>query len=181
MVDIKESSHLKLPEFRFWYNAILENDISKLQDILQKSTKLQRNKLLNEPFDFDPMDSNQLSLTKQISSRFQITYPLQLVAILGYKESFNILVDNGANIFTKDAYGNNILHLMCYIANANNEEEEKLRAFYKHLLEKFPKDDMKLLLICKNNLEWNPEVTAVSLGVLGIFLDIFMSKGMTKY
>ena len=126
------------------------------------------------------MDNNQLPLTKQISTRFQIRHPLQLVAALGYKKSCDVLVGNGANIFIKDDCGNNILHLLCYISNSNNQKEGMIRTFYKHLLQKLPQSQINLLLAQKNELDWNPEVTAISLGELGIFLDMFMSKGMNS-
>ena len=173
-----KSCHLRFPENKNWYHALLENDTSKVQEILQKSSKQQRDKLVSNPFNFDCADSTQLPLTKQISSWFQIKYPLQLVVVLGYRQSFDILVDNGSNVFVKDEYGNNILHLMCYILNANNEEEANIRAFYKHLIKKIPQNEINVLLTQKNKLEWNPELTAISLGVLGIFVDIFMTKGM---
>ncbi len=178
MADEKESCRLRLPEYEFWYRGILENDFRKLQEILEKSSKQHRHKLLNDPFELDTTEYDQLPLSKQISSHFKISYPLQLVAVAGHKESFDILVENGANVFIKDEYGNNILHLMCYFINSNTSVEDKIRAFYKHLFQKIPQNDMNLLLTQKNGLKWTPEVTAISLGVLGLFLDIFMSKGI---
>ncbi len=181
MVVDKESCCLRLPEYAFWYRALLENNFTKLQEILQKSTEPQRNKLINNPFVFDSMDSKHLPLTKQISRRFQIKYPIHLVATLGHEQSFDVLVDSGANIFIKDDCGNNILHLLCYTANANSEKEGQIKAFFKHLLKRLSQSEVNLLLTQKNELDWNPEVTAISLGELGIFLDMFMSKGLNIY
>ena len=181
MDDNRECCLLRLPQYSFWYDAIVENDFGKVQDILHKSTKLEKNKLVNDPFEFGSNDLNGLPLAKQISNRFEVKYPLQLAAVLGYKQSFDVLMENDANIFIKDNHENNILHLMCYIVNSNSQEEENIRAFYKHLLKSLSHNEMTLLLTQKNELNWNPEVTAISLGVLGIFLDMFMSKGLPIY
>ena len=167
-------------EYHHWYQALLDNNFNKLQDILEKSSEQQGNEFINDPFGFEFVDSNALPLTKQISNRFDINYPLQLMAVLGFEQSFDVLVDKGANIFIQDDYGNNILHLMCYVANANSDEEENLRKFYKYLLKKLSENEINLLLAQKNGFNWNPEVTAISLGTLGIFLEFFFTKG-TKY
>ncbi len=86
----------------------------------------------------------------------------------------------GGNIFIKDRFQNNILHLMCYVINGNPEQEEDARMFYNWLLHNVAKDDIIRLLSDKNSNHVNPETAAMSLGTLGLFLDFLKTKGMYR-
>ena len=124
------------------------------------------------------MHSATHPLTKQIAKCFHVSHPIQMSAVYGKRNSFQILMKYGGNILIQDDFKNNILHLMCYVINGTPEREEEARMFYRWLITIVSKEHMAQLLSDKNSNDLNAETTAVALGTMGLFLDMFRTRGM---
>ncbi len=169
---------MKLQDFRFWFDAIMKDDALEMERLLSTADTHMVQLLVNGHFEFQQMDSETHPLTKQIAKCFHVSYPIQMVAVYGKQNAFQILMKCGGNILIQDDFKNNILHLMCYVINGNPEREEKARMFYKWLVNTIAPEHLRKLLSEKNSNNLNAETTAVALGTMGLCLDMFKTRGM---
>ncbi len=168
---------MNLQDFRFWHEAILRNSEAEIEDILAAADTDMIKSLVNGELTFEATDSETLPLARQIAKHFEISYPVQIAAVYAKDRALKVLLKYGGNALLCDKYGNNILHLMCYVVNGNPVREKEARNFYRWLVRNISADDISRLLAGKNINNLNPETTAVCLDSMGLFLDFLKTRG----
>ena len=168
---------MRVPDFQFWFDAILNDNSTEMEKTLTYANVDMAKLLTNGNFDFQQMHSKTHPLMTQIAKCFHVSHPVQMAVVYGKKRAFQILIKYGGNIFVKDRYENNMLHLMCYVINGNPARETEARVFYRWLVDNISTEHMMQLLSQENSNNLNAETTAVALGTMGLFLDMLKTRG----
>ena len=79
MAAFKARGLLTLPEYQWWYNAIQQGDVDTIKEVLVKSSKEQRDTLLNGKFVNTKHDRCEIKIRKNSDNCiFEVTAPLTL-------------------------------------------------------------------------------------------------------
>ncbi len=165
-------------EYHLWLKAIKCNNASKIKEQLENVDKITRAKLLNEPFHWKN-PSNQIFLSrsgKDLSKVFKISYPWTIAAAYSSLDVMDVFLQYDINVLVRDDYGNNVVHILCYLALEN--EEEKVEGVYNFLLKTLKCDKLRALLFQENISGLRPLELSSALGVFSMFMSIFQTKGV---
>ena len=88
-----------------------------------------------------------------------------------------LFIKNGLDVFVLEENNCNCIHIMAVLACLNPEAEEYLRSIYSLLIATFPEETTKQLLLQESDNEMRPIEMAVNNGALGLYQDIFETKG----
>ena len=79
ITTVKTRNILELPEHQWWFNAIQHGDVGAIKDALAKSSKEQRDKLLNGKFVPEKQEKCKIKSRKKCYRYvFEVTYPFTL-------------------------------------------------------------------------------------------------------
>ena len=89
----------------------------------------------------------------------------------------HLFIECGLDVFVLEQNNCNCIHIMTILACLNPESEEYLRSIYSLLNATLPEETMKQLLLQESDAEMRPIEMAVNNGALGLYQDIFETKG----
>ena len=112
--------------YRFWFNALKEDDVEEVVQTLSSATVEEKNKLLNGVFDFM---ENDLNVPFIIGAG--VCKPLSVCTIYNSFKVLPSLLEHGLLIEEKDNTGDNILHLLVKRAVFRPAEEDQVINAYK--------------------------------------------------
>ena len=108
----------------------------------------------------------------------KINKPLALAVVFGATSTISLLLENGANLFSTDDLGNNIIHCLINVSWHDQKCESQAEQTYVWLRENLPRTSLKRLLLAENNGGLRPLELAANLGILSLFLQIFRTEGV---
>ena len=174
-----DNDHGNMPESEYsdWFNAIINNDAEHVEKSLKNAADAEKLKLLNGRFMFNDKDSSD-SKDMHVGMSFRLSRPLHVaIAYTSYDVIATFLkynVDYGVT----DYHGNNVLHTLAHLSQIKPDAEQDMRDLYQKILQVIPTSDMKDMLFQENEERLRPVELACHLGVLGLFQDIFQTKGV---
>ena len=172
-----EIIHNQLEVEQLWIEAILGSNTTSAQNILSRAKQSEKNQLLNGDMTFCSLGASCLPFIKRLSKHFGITRPFHMAAASKSFDILVLLVEQGCDVFVTDKYGNNVIHILSYIECLKPEDESGVTESYKKLSYVLTKEEIVHLLTMKNTNNLTPLQCASSLGALGIFQNIFETKG----
>ena len=174
---MSESSASQFETEQLWIKAIYSNTTTLAKDILSKVSNSQKDKLLNSNLSFDSQPGSFLPLTQRLSKHFDLRKPFHLAAVSNSIEILGLFITQGCNINVVDKFGNNVIHMLCYIECLKPDDENLLVTKYRYLTETLKKEEIIHLLAMRNMDNLTPLQLASALGALGVFQEIFETKG----
>ena len=128
-----DSSKLLMPLdiFRFWFNALRDDNNELVSDLLSAASKAERNRLLNGEFEY--MD-DKLNVTYTVGGKGGLRKPLTVCVCYS---SFNVLatlIKYGIILECTDTAGNNILHFLVRRVLLKPHEEIKVLNTFRFVL-----------------------------------------------
>ncbi len=164
-------------EYLHWFNAIANNDAEHVEKSLSNAVEAEKLKLLNGRFMFNDTDTSG-PREADIGMSFRVSRPLHVaIAFTSYDVIATFLKYN-VDYEVTDYHGNNIIHTLAHLIHIKPETEEDIRDLYQKILQIVPTSDMKTMLFQENEDKLRPLEVACHLGVLGLFQDIFQTKGV---
>ncbi len=176
-------SVLKLPEYGWWFDAIIRDDKDIVDKTLDEKTSCNKYLLLNGRFIHDNQDAgNTLLSNKDVSENerkyvkdYDITYPWCLAGAHGSKHVIDAFIKFGVNILQNDNQGN-VIHCMILRAYLKPEKEEFMIETYDYLAKHLNTNQMKDLLYAENDMGLRPVEYAAHLGVFDLLLAMYNTK-----
>ena len=122
-------SHLSLPidTYRFWFDALVYDDVAVISSTLSKASAEDRYRLLNGTFDF--MES-ELDMQNAIGT-YSFRKPLSVSVIYSSFNVLPILIEYGVELEASDISKNNILHLLVKRVLYQPQDEALVLNIYK--------------------------------------------------
>ncbi len=176
----KDMGKMSLAKYDHWFQAIKNNDQMTVDKELKSATIETKNMLLNWQFDFLSTNNNNEGVSDQeaVYSLFQATHPITLAVVYQSHNVISSLIKHEVNVRVKEINGNNILHMLCYVAYSQTEKEQEFQQTFCLLKNHLQKSDLEFLLMSLNNQELRPLELAAHLGLLGLFDEIFHTPGI---
>ena len=137
---------LSFPEYSYWYEAIISDDVETLKNQLSINDENKIKTLLNGTFAFD---DHLLEVHRKRVQEIIINNVWHLVVILCSKEAMELFLSKGVDIHATTELGNNIIHSMIIAAGCHPEHEDVLMGKYNFLMQKITKEDKLKLLRCQ--------------------------------
>lgn len=125
-VSIKEDS-LPIDVYRFWFNALAEDNVKLVTHLLSSTSAEERNRLLNGQFDYME-DDLQLA---DVMGNTTFRNPLSVCVIYASFEVLPVMMEYGVIVDKPDYVGNNLLHLLVNRVVLKPEEECQIIDVYR--------------------------------------------------
>ena len=164
-----ENSDSQFETEQLWIKTICADTTILAKDILSKVSNSQKDKLLNINLSFDSQPGSFHPLTQRLSKHFDLRRPFHLAAVSNSIEILGLFITQGCNINVVDRFGNNVIHMLCYIECLKPDDENMLITKYRYLSEALKEEEITHLLTMRNIDNLTPLQLASALGALGIF------------
>ena len=168
-------------EYNSWFHAIKDNDALQVKRYLQEANEKTKGKLLHGPSQWKKqVDHGFWSKSgRNLGNTFKISHPWTVGAAYCSIDVMDIFLQHNVNVEVTDIYGNNVVHILCFIALEKDEkEEEELIQVYKYLVNSLKESKLESLLFQENNNGLRPLELCSVLGVFSLFQPIFQTKGV---
>ena len=170
------------PDFTRWYDAIIQDDIDTVMEILATVSTSECHKLLHS-------EINNKAFMAILQARHK-----KEVHHTRPNNSWNIAVASGAvrviemfvnkyniDVHQVDGNGDNTLHAMIKAACGSPVVEERAVETYLFLCESLQTDDLKNLLKAENKDNFLPVELAILLGTFQLFTVMFSTEGKVYF
>ncbi len=172
---------MSFSNYEDWLLLIKSNIHLEVDNRLTFASPKMKNMLLNWPFEFGNLHSNEGTLAQElVYSQFQATYPLTLAVVYQSSSVISTFLKHGVSVWAKEINGNNIIHMLCYryVAYSHRDKEQEFQKTFSVLKSLLPKKDLGFLLMDQNNCGQRPLELAGHLGLFGLFDEIFHTPGI---
>ena len=105
---------LSMEENEDWYLAIKRNQFEYVKDILTAASTTRRGLLVNGQFVYETADKDTKLTDEEKAKHCEFQLPIFIAAVFGAKETFDLLLQHGADVFATDIGNSNILHALVY-------------------------------------------------------------------
>ncbi len=176
---------LQLPEYQWWLDVLKTKDVDLIkQSLLEHGVKpadtghndyndgQKANMILNGHFKFHISTNRQ----KQCSGEYKVSKPFFLTVVLGTRETLDVFLEFGVDIYQQDKHGNNVIHCLVMVAYLNPKLEENAQDIYHNLVGVLTISQLHQLLMAENKLELRPLEYACHLATYDLFLTIINTK-----
>lgn len=184
----KECSLLPLSEYRFWHDAILEDNSEMVSQILFTECRdhNEKHRLLNGEFVDDvielKIETKMIRVWSEERARefvdTDITQPLGLAVIHGSMNVIKVFCDNGIDMLQINKQGNNIINCLIAMSVTNSKLEQKMRGVYAFLRTMLTTDELRALLDHQRLPNINCLEECTLLGAFGLLIDILETPGL---
>ncbi len=167
---------LPLPQYQWWYDSIVSDDIQSIRFNLQHTQGIQKQRILNGWFqNLIQGDDKNLNNDKPIGYSWlkELTSFTLAVASEASDRTLLELLWAGVNLALKNSEGNNCLHIMVSLAYMKPQCEDYMRNVYGLVEKTVSPATIKSLLHHANDTDFTPLELAANYGVIGLFIDIF--------
>ena len=155
---------LSLSEFRFWYQAIKEDNKDVLSSSLETTDHDLQEKLLNGNFDFGEtfIESNQNYITK--------SYPVWHLAVAFCSmDTIKFFISKGVNKFVKNEIKYNVIHNIILAAAFEPQCEDVMIEKFRFIIQNIKEEEKIKLLFAENDNGMRPVEMAMELSTTGLF------------
>ena len=181
----EESSEFKLniSKYNFWYQAVRDDNVTFVQDVLQHQDKSDRKRLIDGKFEFPrnkTVDRRRFyfkqSPQKAVKYKF---YRVWSIAVSCWsKRVVSTFVKYGGDPSVLDEGSNNILHLLSYISLSDRQlHERQMRSMFALLQQLLPLDTMLKMLRTENCDGFRPLEIACHFSICGLAMNMFETPG----
>ena len=118
----------------------------------------------------------QIQCKELRKSDFQL--PLALACTSGSEEVVDVLIEHGCNIFTRDSFGENVIHSLVRFSEKKPEEAVKM---FQHIISLLTILERKNLLRVQNERGLFPLDLAANLHLPEIMLSILNTEGVYRF
>ena len=163
-----------------WLQAILNDDIESVENIINNCSQGDRNRLINGMFRFQ--EDIQSYLTQGIDLKpyalCPVTRPWCIAAVAGAHKVMDALLRYGVDVRQYDENRNNVVHALVYVAFLNPKLEKQLTFTYKYIRKVLPVGKCRDLLISENSIGFRPLELAAQVGTFSLFTALFNTEGV---
>jgi len=146
---------LPLPQCQAWFDVIINDDVTKVQPLLELSANIggEMNRMVNGQFRYRDMTSIPHLTTRQGAFRHPITIALSS----GSLRVLGVLLQHGADLFQTEETGNyNLLHCLVCVAYYQPTRESHLSHIYHRLISTLTLEATRRLLHMENEHGFRP-------------------------
>ena len=165
--------------FKFWYNAIYDDNITFVKEVLSSCNEYEKRLLLNGSFQFQnqcPLKATERNFQK-LPCKFEL--PLFIAVHFQSKMVLNAMLETGVDPFQVDCGGNNIIHGM--IMSSALEPENQYKDVYEQVMNFIAREDKKLLLFAENSDGFRPLEYASKMNEFVLMECILQTKGVYAF
>ena len=165
--------------FRFWYDAICEDNITFVKEVLSSCNESEKRLLLNGRFQFQ--NQFPLKATQQIFQKLACKFELPLFIAVHFqsKTVLKAMLETGVDLHHVDCGGNNIIHGM--IMSSALESESQYKDMYELIMNSISREDKMLLLLTENRDGYRPLEYASKMNEFVLFECILQTKGIYAF
>ena len=180
-MDSANYEELQMPAFmfRFWYDAIYEDNITFVKDVLSSCDESEKRLLLNGRFKFQnqcPLKATEQTFQK-LACKFEL--PLFIAVHFQSKMVLKAMLETGVDLFQLDCGGNNIIHGM--ILSSALESENQYKDVYEQIINSIAREDKGLLLFAENSDGFRPLEYASKMDEFVLLECILQTKGIYAF
>lgn len=154
-----------------YYEALVKNDVEKVEEFLAEASEAERYAMLNGTFDFDgEKHASNVALSR-------LAKPLFAAATMGSVEVIAALLEEGVQILQENKHKENIFHAIV-LANANDiMTKENAVCVYERLVVMLENSVVEKLLLHENIKGLRPLELAANCGCVLLYEKIHLTPG----
>ena len=177
---LSQKEKLPFPKYKWWYDAIVNDDLPTIKHHLQTSSEEVKNLLLNGRFesfkdlddDLDDTDEFGYDCLRELNAFSLAT------AYLVSEETLLELLSHGADLSLQNTQGKNCVHIMITLALLKPETEDYMMNVYSLIQDHAPADVIKTVLFQEDENGIRPLELASNYATCGLFQSIFTTRGV---
>ena len=174
--DSYEMSQLLLgDEYKFWLEALENDDFSTVESTLSESEPTERQLLLNGRFNVEKISSRTV-VGDRGRDCVRLTRPWNICAARGSHAAMTVMLSYGVDVHQKDDRNNNVLHTLVLVAYLEPTLEAKMEETYSYVEKLLDKGTLKELLFSENHHNYRPLELAARLGAFRLLTAIYETK-----
>ena len=178
-LHVSDQPHNTLPikVFKFWYEALIADDVAFVNELLSICSEEETNLLLNGRFMFEM--SNCSSWVD--NDRFKIPpcnfhLPVCLAMSFHCTQTLMTLIKMGADMFQQDIHGHNLVHALLLVSATHAGGDYS--SLYKNIMATMTTEQKQQLLFMENDDGYRPLEFAGLLEEFHLQLVIFRTRGV---
>ena len=176
----RQKEKLTFPKYKWWYDAIVNDDLPTIKHHLQTSSTKEKNLLLNGRFesfkdlddDLDDTDDFGYDCLRELNAFSLAT------AYLASEETLLELLSHGVDLSLQNTQGKNCVHIMITLALLKPETEDNMMNVYSLIQDHAPADVLKTVLFQEDEDGIRPLELASNYTTCGLFQSIFTTRGV---
>ena len=176
----RQKEKLTFPKYKWWYDAIVNDDLPTIKHHLQTSSAEVKNVLLNGRFesfkdlddDLDDTDDFGYDCLRELNAFSLAT------AYMASEETLLELLSYGVDLTLQNTQGKNCVHIMITLALLKPETEDYMMNVYSMIQDHAPADVIKTVLFQEDEDGIRPLELASNYATCGLFQSIFTTRGV---
>ena len=168
---------LPLEKYQSYYNAIICDDVSGVDEFLSTCTTGEKDRMLNGRFMFETV-SHIRGCKGEIRQHIDVQRPLGVATGSAALNVLERLIDCHIDVMYTENGGNNVMHLLILTSELYPDIEERFLEVYRLLCKKIPHANLVQLLLAENQSGIRPVELAAERGSYQILEAIFETRGV---
>ena len=168
---------LHMDKYQSYYNAIICDDVSGVDEFLSTCTTGEKDRMLNGRFMFETV-SHIRGCKSEIRQHIDVQRPLGVAAGSAALNVLERLIDYHINVMYTENGGKNVIHVLILTSEMYPDMEERFLDVYLLLCKKIPHADLVQLLLAENQSGIRPVELAAERGSYQILEAIFETRGV---
>ena len=172
---------IPISQYGEWYSAIMKNRFEYVSEMLQNASDTERERMVNGSFLYETTDEDGKLSIKERAKHCQFQLPIFIAAVFGAKETFDLLLQHGADVFAIDIGNSNILHALVYSEALISTTGQA--AIFETTVESLSNDptELKRLFFSENLEGMRPLELACQLGLFCMTKKILSVDGVYRF
>ena len=174
-----QKERLTFPKYKWWYDAIVNDDLPTIKHHLQTSSAEVKNLLLNGRFEsFKDLDDDLDGEEFGYECLRELNAFSLATAYLASEATLLELLSHGADLSSQNAQGKNCVHIMITLALLKPDTEDYMMNVYSLIHDHAPAEVLKTVLFQEDQDGMRPLELASNYATCGLFQSIFTTRGV---